>query len=171
MSSSHRIVDLGANEVDRVEHLWKAMVAHHREVAGGEWPVRSEGEAWRLRRQEYVEWLAGEEEGEEARMLAAVRREDPDGAPDGYAVLTIGRPGATWEIGERAGELESLAVAADARGQGIGTFLIDACRQLLRAEGIDYWAVAVVEANEGATALYEHAGFRPFYRSMLAEID
>jgi ribosomal protein S18 acetylase RimI-like enzyme len=171
MSSSHRIVPLGVKEVDRVEHLWKAMVAHHRRVGDGDWPVRSDEDAWSVRRKEYVEWLGGEAEGEEARMLAAVRRDDPTGAPDGYAVLTIGRPGATWELGERTGELESLAVADEVRGQGIGTLLIDACRELLRAEGVAYWAVAVVEANEEATALYERAGFRPCYRNLLAEID
>ncbi|MGV1049869.1 MAG: hypothetical protein ACOYD4_15250 [Solirubrobacterales bacterium] len=81
MSASHQIVLLGAREVDRVEHLWKAMVAHHRQVVGEEVPVRSDEEAWQWRRQQYVEWLSGEEEGEEARMLAAVRAEDPTATP------------------------------------------------------------------------------------------
>jgi ribosomal protein S18 acetylase RimI-like enzyme len=171
MSASHRIVQLGPREVDRVDQLWKAMVAHHRQVVDGEWPVRSEEAAWSRRRREYVEWLTGEAEGEEARMLAAERADDPDGAPDGYALLVIRGSGATWEMGERVGELESLAVAEAARGRGLGTMLIEACRELLRAEGIAYWGVAVVEANEEATALYERAGFRPYYRNLLAEVD
>jgi ribosomal protein S18 acetylase RimI-like enzyme len=171
MSDSHQIVELGVEEVDRVEPLWKGMVAHHREVVGGEWPVHSEQEAWRRRRQQYVEWLRGEEEGAEAQLLAAVRGEGSDGAVDGYAMLVTRAPGATWELGERVGEIESLAVAEAVRGQGVGTMLMEACRQLLRADGIAYWEVAVVEANSEAAALYERAGFRPFYRTLLGEVD
>jgi len=68
------------------------------------------------------------------------------------------------------GELETLAVAEAARGQGIGTMLIEACQERLRAEGVSHWSVGVVEANEGATKLYERAGFRPFYRDLLAPL-
>jgi GNAT superfamily N-acetyltransferase len=77
---------------------------------------------------------------------------------------------ASWDVNERVGELETLAVAEAARGQGIGSQLIAACRERLREEGITHWAVAVVEANVDATRLYEREGFRPFYRQMLAEV-
>jgi hypothetical protein len=50
---SHRIVRLGLDQIDRVEPLWKEMVAYHREVVEGEWPVRSEADAWARRRREY----------------------------------------------------------------------------------------------------------------------
>jgi hypothetical protein len=40
----------------------------------------------------------------------------------------------------------------------------------LREDGISHWAVAVVEANAGATRLYEREGFRPFYRQLLGEV-
>ncbi len=101
-------------------------------------------------------------------MFAAIAE---DGTPLGYAVLTVESPGPTWEMGERVGELESLVVDEGARGEGVGTALIDHCRELLRAEGIGSWGVAVVEANVGATRLYERAGFRPFYRSLHGRID
>lgn len=48
--------------------------------------------------------------------------------------------------------------------------LIEACRERLRAAAVSHWAVGVVEANEGATRLYERAGFRPYYRELLAEV-
>ncbi|MGN6257282.1 MAG: GNAT family N-acetyltransferase [Solirubrobacterales bacterium] len=76
----------------------------------------------------------------------------------------------SWDVGAQVGELETLAVAEDGRGKGIGSLLIEACRERLRAEGVTYWAVGVVEVNEGATRLYERAGFRPFYRQLLAEV-
>jgi len=77
---------------------------------------------------------------------------------------------ASWDVGERTGELETLAVAEEVRGAGIGTMLIEACRDRLREQGVRYWAVAVVEDNADATRLYERVGFRPFYRQLLAEV-
>jgi GNAT superfamily N-acetyltransferase len=164
--ASHRVITLGPGEVDRVEPLWKVMVAHHREVAGDEWPVRSAEDAWETRRAQYVEWLSSGQ----GSMLAAVPCSDPDADPVGYAVVMTHPSGASWDVGERVGDLESLSVATDERGQGIGTLLIDSCRDLLREERIAYWGVSLVEANVDAMRLYERAGFRPFYRSLLTEI-
>lgn len=166
MSDAHCIAELDASEVDRVAHLFQELVGFHREVVEGAWPVRSEEDAWAIRRKQYVAWLGSGR----ARMLAAVRAEAPDSAPDGYAVLSTQPSSASWDLGERIGELETLAVAAAARGQGIGTMLMEACEERLRSAGISYWGVAVVEANEGATRLYERAGFRPYYRNLMARL-
>ncbi len=162
-----RVVQLGRDEIDRVEALWKQMVEHHRRVAARRWPVRLAQDAWELRRRDYANWLAAGQ----GRMFAAVEEGDEDGAPLGYAVLRTTAPGATWEMGELVGELESLVVEESARGRGIGTLLIDHCREVLRAEGIGYWDVAVVEGNEEATRLYERAGFRPYFRYLHERID
>lgn len=60
-------------------------------------------------------------------------------------------------------------MAEEVRGEGIGSLLIEECRRLLRADGVTHWTVGVVEANEGATRLYERVGFRPYYRELLGE--
>jgi GNAT superfamily N-acetyltransferase len=159
------IKELTVEEIDRVGHLFKELVEFHGEVVEGAWPVRSGEEAWALRRRQYLEWLG---EGT-ARMLVAVSAEG-EGRPLGYAVLSVKPSMPSWDVGARVGELETLAVAAAARGQGIGTLLIEACRERLRAEGITHWSVGVVEANEGAARLYERAGFRPFYRDLMGEV-
>lgn len=164
--SGSKIVELDVSEVDRVEPLFRQLVAFHRDVAGEDWPVRSEEAAWAHRRAEYASWLG---DGR-ARMLVAVPEEDENAAPFGYAVLSIKPSSASWDVGERIAELETLAVAEEARGEGIGSLLIEACRDRLRDEGITHWAVAVVEANADATRLYERVGFRPFYRQLLAEV-
>jgi GNAT superfamily N-acetyltransferase len=165
VSGDYRVAELGVEEVDRVQHLFEDLVRFHREVVEGAWPVRSEEAAWSHRRGQYLQWLG---EGS-ARMLVAVPG-DERAQPLGYAVLSVKPSMASWDVGAEVGELETLAVAADARGEGIGTLLIEACRKRLRAEGVTYWAVGVVETNEGATRLYERAGFRPFYRQLLAEV-
>lgn len=166
MSESHRVVELDASEVERVAHLFQELVGFHRDVVEGAWPVRREEDAWAIRREQYRGWLGSGK----ARMLAAVRAEAPASPPDGYAVLSAQPSSASWDLGERIGELETLAVAESARGEGIGTMLMEACEERLREEGIAYWGVAVVEANEGATRLYERAGFRPYYRNLMARL-
>ena len=165
-SATFQIVRLNSSEIDRVEGLWKEMVTYHREVVGEAWPVRTEEDAWERRRVDYAEAL-GEEGG---RMLAAVPDDAPGADPLGYAVLTVRASGATWDMGDSVGELESLAVAAEHRGAGIGTALIEACRELLRSEGISYWGVGVVEANTEATKLYQRAGFKSYYRKLKARV-
>jgi ribosomal protein S18 acetylase RimI-like enzyme len=160
-------VELGVDEIDRVGPLFEELVGFHREAIEGAWPVRGEEAGWAHRRRQYMKWLSAGE----AVMFAAVPDGDPEAAaPFGYAVLGIKPSPSSWDIGERIGELETLAVAESARGEGVGTMLIEACRERLRAEGITHWTVAVVEANEGATRLYERMGFRPYYRQLLAEL-
>jgi GNAT superfamily N-acetyltransferase len=116
------VEELTVAEVDRVARLFMELVEFHGEVVEGAWPVRSGADAWALRRGQYLEWLG---EGS-ARMLVAVPAEDA-ADPLGYAVLTIKPSMPSWDVGARVGELETLAVAAAPRGQGVGSLLIEAC--------------------------------------------
>ena len=154
----------GADAIESLAPLWESMVEHHREVAGAEWPVRSAAAAWAIRRREYEDWLA---DGSGTLFTADA---PPAPGPAGYAMLRVHPPGATWDLGAAVGEVESLAVSPAARGRGVGTALMAACRAELAARGIEYWSVAVVEANTGATRLYEREGFRPYYRLMLGSV-
>jgi ribosomal protein S18 acetylase RimI-like enzyme len=85
-------------------------------------------------------------------------------------VVRLAESGATWDLGEAVGDLESLAVAAHARGRGIGTKLMEAARELLRARGVGYWSVTVAAGNAGAIRLYEREGFGPRYHHLLARL-
>jgi len=163
----HKIIDGGAEGIDRVESLWSSMVEHHRRLARSDWPVRSAEAAWALRRPQYEQWIT-EETG---TLLLAVAASEPAAAPDGYAMVTVHPSGPSWDLGEMTGELESLVVVDAARGLGVGTLLITAARDLLRRKGVAFWSVGVVEVNHDAVRLYEREGFRPFYRQMLARID
>ena len=165
-ANNYLVVELTVDEVDRVAPLFMQLVDQHREMMAGAWPVRSVEDAWAHRRGQYLEWLpAGR-----ARMFAAVPAGGPQEPPLGYAVLSVKPSMASWDIGARVGELETLAVGSEVRGRGIGTMLIEACQERLRDEGVTHWSVAVVEGNEGATRLYERAGFRPFYSNMMARL-
>jgi GNAT superfamily N-acetyltransferase len=101
-------------------------------------------------------------------MLLALR--EPGGEADGYAVVRVQGASPTFDLGEPMGDLESLAVAEDARGQGVGALLIGAARERLRDAGVEHWTVSAIDANPGALRLYEREGFRPFFRTLLARI-
>lgn len=164
---AHKIIEGGAEDIDRVASLWGSMVEYHRGLINSDWPMRTADDAWAIRRPQYEKWI-GDGNG---ALLLAVSADEPGAAPDGYAMVTVQPSSASWELGDLVGELESLVVAASARGRGVGSLLIAAARDHLRAMGINYWSVGVVEVNSEATRLYEREGFRPFYRQMLASVD
>ena len=59
---------------------------------------------------------------------------------------------------ERTWYLESLHVAEDARGQGIGTALIRACAKIAEEKGFQQMSVCVVRGNDPAAGLYQRIG-------------
>lgn len=161
------IIEGDTSSLVLVGPLFEAMVDHHRRVAGLEWPVRDRALAWERRRHEYVDWLGS---GNGWLLLAVTPGLQPLREALGYAFVRVHEPGASWQLGDEVGELESLSVSEAARGHGIGTMLIDHARALLRARGMRYWSVAVVESNLDAVRLYEREGFRPYYRQLLGEV-
>jgi ribosomal protein S18 acetylase RimI-like enzyme len=162
-----RVVQADKSDLGAVEPLFRGMVEHHRLIAGNEWPVRDSADAWVRRRRQYVEWLA---EGNSWLLLAVGMTPTSNPQASGYAFVRVHEPGPTWELGREVAELESLAVAEEARGSGIGTLLIERAREILRERGTRYWSVSVAETNERAVQLYRREGFRPYYRAMLAEL-
>ncbi|SFA76681.1 Acetyltransferase (GNAT) family protein [Amycolatopsis marina] len=154
-----------ADDVDLLAPLWKAMVEHHRSVAADDWPVREQELSWDLRQREYRKWL------EDSTGFLLIARTGNVEAPVGYAFGRLMASGPTFDLGGIRGEVESLVVAADVRSHGVGTALLDACRDELRRRGCGYWSVSVMEANAGAVQLYERLGFRPWIREMLGHLD
>ncbi len=154
-----------ASDVDELGPLWIAMVEHHRELVGPEWPVRGAEQAWALCRQEYRECL------DEARGLLFLARLRGSGEPVGYLYCRLVASGPTFDLGPIRGDVDSLVVSDRARGAGIGTGLLAACRTELQRRGCSYWSIGVVEANGDAARLYERVGFRPWIREMLGRLD
>jgi ribosomal protein S18 acetylase RimI-like enzyme len=154
----------GADDIDALAPLWMAMVEHHRGLVGEQWPVRAAEEAWVLRRQQYRGWLA------DGSGILVVARSDQS-ATVGYAFCCLIVSGPTFDLGGPHGEVESLVVADESRGAGVGTALLDGCRAELLRRGITYWSIGVIEANRDATALYERLGFRPWARTLLARLQ
>jgi len=69
--------------------------------------------------------------------------------------------GSTWReiAGDDEGEFRMLAVAAEARGRGVGEALVHACLDRARADGLSGVAISTMDVMTGAHRLYERLGF------------
>ncbi len=83
-----------------------------------------------------------------ARVLVATER----GALLGAALLFFRRGG-------RVARLYSIAIAASARGRGLGRRLLDAGERAARTGGATALRLEVRQDNRGAIALYESQGY------------
>jgi GNAT superfamily N-acetyltransferase len=159
-----RIVEAGPERIPDLEPLWRSLYEHHRGIADGVAGVRPYEDTWRHRRREYRGWLGGEAE---ATLLIAER----GGRAVGYAFLTVGPGAATWDLGDRVAELETLAVLAEERSGGVGAALVEAGRRWARERGAGTLAVGLAQTNEGAQRFYEREGFTPFYLEMVLDLS
>lgn len=175
-----RVRKTGAEDLDLVESLWRAMVVHHRSVVGGRLPMREPAEAWERRRKVYANWLADSDgflllaepgAGPEAGSIGGGEVLTAPGGPLGYAFCRVVPSEASFDFGIGRGEIESLSVAPAARGRGVGTALLHAAKDAFRDRGCTYWGLAAIEQNAAAIALYERIGFRTWVREMIAPID
>ena len=139
----------GPNEVDKLELLYRALHAHHLEIA--EIPlVEDPDTSWLRRRDWYTEKL------DQGALLWIAERA---GRPVGYALVEVHQgPDDTWPVGKRYAELVSLSVEPDGRGQGIGGRLMDAVEDELEAAGIADLMVGVLAGNEDAMRFYTRRG-------------
>jgi ribosomal protein S18 acetylase RimI-like enzyme len=143
---------IDVSDVPRLRELWLALHRQHRTVS----PVplvEDDERSWAVRAGLYLKWLG---EGNAFGLLATRGSE-----PVGYAFCCLyDGPDDTFPVGARYGDLYSLCVSEDARGQGIGTRLLDAVDDELEARGVHDLRISVIAGNERAQALYERRGFR-----------
>jgi ribosomal protein S18 acetylase RimI-like enzyme len=157
-------VEQGALEdVEALRALWLQMLAHHRAVLDGALPVTGDDSSWAATANEYRSWF---DAGDALLLLARAA----DGELAGYLACHLDASSRTFDL-PRLGNVDSLVVSTGARGAGIGSLLLDACRVELGRRGIRFWTIGVVEGNDRALELYQRFGFRPFYRDLVGEID
>lgn len=159
-------------DISRVKPLWKQMVSDYASISGGVWQVLEPGEAWQRRLQEYLSWM-----NEAGGVIYIATKQQPGGQGEpeekvvGYAALRFVTSGSTFDTGETHGELESLVVLPEARGEGIGYALMTACRKELERREIDHWSMSTLADNSAAIALGRKAGFEPFMIRMAQRLD
>jgi ribosomal protein S18 acetylase RimI-like enzyme len=146
--------------LDEVADLWISLTAHHYAVDRGigqlAEPVGA-AESWPSRRRQYQTWSA-----EEGWLLLVA---EINGEVQGYAAARITASAGAWQVGERVGHLETLAVAPDARGEGIGTALVGEVRAHWRRAGVCLAVVSVLAGNDEAARFYQRLGAVEFTRT------
>ena len=143
-----------AEELAALEPVWNALQAHHAEITpdlGSRTPKRGMADAWRIRRSKYERWLGDPD----AFFVVA----EVGGGPVGYAFVTVGPPYASWAVGDRLAELETLSVLAERRGEGVGAALIDAVWKRLAEIGVEDMQITTTVTNVDAQRFYERRGF------------
>lgn len=147
--------------IDELAPLWGELVAHHVACAphlGDLGEVRSADESWQIRRAEYLAWWE-----EPLSKILTVREQD---RLLGYTFVRIVPAAGSWKVGDRIGVLETLVVAAEARGRGLGRVLIEAAGAHCRAHGVTTLRVSVIEGND-AHGFYKRCGAAGFTRTLL----
>ena len=145
--------------------MWCSLQEHHVALAPtlGGLPARSPADSWRIRRRKYAAALADAD----TFLLTAERA----GELVGYALVTVTEGPVGLDYGERVAEVETLAVAGDARRQGVGSQLMDAVEHELRALGVRAFRVLVIAANTDARRFYEGRGLVPISHVLLGRVD
>jgi ribosomal protein S18 acetylase RimI-like enzyme len=146
------------DEIDRLAPLWRALRNHHATLAAMP-PVRSREDSWEHRKSQYIDWLSRDG----YTLLVAER----DGELIGYAVVSVNEGAATWNVGDRTAEIETLSVLESERRRGVGRALTEAAADVAAEAGAHSVAVGVAHTNAGAIHFYEREGFEPFYVLML----
>jgi ribosomal protein S18 acetylase RimI-like enzyme len=154
----------GPERIDDIEHLTRSLHEHHLTVdpAIPEIPPRDVDTWWEVRSDRYAAWL--EEPG--SFLLIA----EDDGEVTGYAVVTFHARDDSHSTGDRFAELQSLVIARDHRGGGIGTSLLHEVYRQVRSRGVEEMVIGVLATNERAQRLYEREGFRPWVLLNLGKV-
>jgi ribosomal protein S18 acetylase RimI-like enzyme len=156
------IEELPADRLDALEPLWLALLEHHGKVSIPALTMVGPTDSWGRRRGLYAKWLAVP--GAFALTASA------DGLLVGYALVSIEDTVVLddhWEVaGPAVAELQTLVVAPEGRGRGVGTALMDAVEARLRAAGITDLVVGVVAGNSDAQRFYERRGMTTFYKEL-----
>ena len=160
-----RIERAHARDLTKVKHLWKVMIADYERLSDGVWEVREPSEAWARRHQQYLEWI------NDAGGIVFLAFDPDTDEVVGYAALHLVTSGAAFDLGESYGDVETLAVLPERRGQGIGLALLNACQKELDRREIEYLSLETLASNTGALRLYERAGFQPFMMRMMRRVD
>jgi ribosomal protein S18 acetylase RimI-like enzyme len=144
---------LAPEGLEEIRDVWLELHEHHigtDPVRANVARPRSAEEAWRFRRPAMERWLR------DPGAFALVAREG--GTAVGFAIATVKEAPGTWDIGERIGVLDVLAVAEDRRSRGIGERLTrEVCRRFA-ADGVEMVQIEVLSTNEGAARFYERLG-------------
>ncbi len=147
-------------EIEQVRDLWLQLHHHHQAVAPELGPYLDDAASWAAMREILV---TGAENGLAFRI-------GPADAPLAMMTGSIGRDTEIWDDSWLAtppiAEPDVLVVADGARGEGLGSALMDIYDATVAERGATDQVLGVIVPNHDAIRLYERRGFRPAYMEM-----
>jgi ribosomal protein S18 acetylase RimI-like enzyme len=161
------VVSVPKDRLEDLRPLWRVLYEHHMVLT----PhlrdrVRPYEQAWTEHERLMEEWLATEPDS-----FALVAQQA--GRYLGYAFVRV-RPGVpfavSWSASDPLAELAILAVLPEARGEGVGSALLDAVEARLRELRIDDMVIDVITTNTDAMRLYERRGAVPFLTNFVQRV-
>ena len=145
-----------ASDADALAAMWEAMTGQHIAYDAERWDWSADhAAAWR---KEFHETL------DDADTICLVA-EGEAGEVSGYALAAITTPPSIWAT-RRRGEIGDLFVREDRRRQGVGTALMAAALEAMKARGAEDVLLRVSKDNEAAIRHYEHHGLRVVVHEM-----
>ena len=157
-----RIESATENHLDLLRPLWLSLHRHHQIIAPNLGPYVDDDTSWKTRRRFYAECLL--HKGSFAFL--AYSGEDLIG----YALVLV-QPTSTmwndtWVTGDRIAELETLVIAPEQRGKGLGTLLLDRVESQLDRLGIRDVIIGALPTNTEVLDMYRRRGFAPTWLVM-----
>ncbi len=119
-------------------------------------------DSWTRRRVRYEEWLTTPG----AFVLLAERAT----VPVGYAVVSMASGYQAWASGDLVGEVHDLVVDGRARGERVGSALMDGVVAQLAMQGIRELRLTVLAANDEAIRFYEAKGMTCVTLTLLGRV-
>lgn len=142
--------------------LWLCLHRHHQTIAPHLAPYVDDDTSWAARRRFYEESLAHNG----SFVLLAYSGADLVG----YALVlvqpTTSMWNDTWILGDRTAELETIVVAPERRGAGIGSLLMNRVESEIARLGIQDVIVGALPTNTNVLDLYRRIGFEPTWLVM-----
>jgi ribosomal protein S18 acetylase RimI-like enzyme len=143
-------------DLDELKPAWRTLLDHVHD-RGSVVPIRPFEDSWRLERQHYVDLMA------DGGFVFVARRA---GAVIGYAMARVDDADPVWYTGAQYGELVTLSVLPEERGDGVGDALFAAVENELTRRGIDDMFIGVDCANTRALRFYERRGYKVGFHLM-----
>ena len=145
VSHPFEFVELGAEQLNLIRELWEKLNAHHVDLAP-DFAARRRRRTFDIRLQEWRDIArAGQLKIDFVKTIG--------GRPIAYCVTTL--------TAQLDGEIDSLFVDPDVRGQGVGSELMRRGLAWLSACGAKSKLIVVAHGNEKALGFYARFGFKP----------
>ncbi|HMF34617.1 MAG TPA: GNAT family N-acetyltransferase [Candidatus Lokiarchaeia archaeon] len=149
-------------ELDLIQSLWVQLRAHH-EQNSRYFKRRYKQMTWEGRKASLVaKVVAG------ARMQVVLAENNDDGGLIGYCINSVEISSDPVFIGNNrtTGEIDSIFVLEERRGEGIGDALMKIAIEWLDENHVASKKVVVADGNETAWTFYQRYGFYPKFHTL-----